>query len=84
MKIKFSENLRRLRKEKDITQEELSTFIGVSSQAISKWERGEGYPDITFLPSIASFFNVSIDELFGMNEIHYKEKRNEGEFGVQI
>ncbi|MBE6649827.1 MAG: helix-turn-helix transcriptional regulator [Ruminococcaceae bacterium] len=77
MKIKFSENLRRLRKEKDITQEELSTFIGVSSQAISKWERGEGYPDITFLPSIASFFNVSIDELFGMNEIHYKEKRNE-------
>ena len=77
MKFNLAENLRRLRKERDITQEELSSFIGVSSQAISKWERGEGYPDITFLPLIANFFGVSIDEIFGINEIYLQEKRSE-------
>lgn len=76
MKLNLSENLRRLRKDRGITQEELAGFIGVSYQAISKWERDEGYPDITLLPSIASFFNVTLDELVGMNEIQNKEKRD--------
>lgn len=76
MKLNLAENLRKLRKERGITQEELAGFIGVSFQAISKWERDEGYPDITLLPSIASFFNVTLDELIGMSEIQNQEKRD--------
>ncbi len=67
MTIYFGENLKRLRKEKELTQENLADFLGVSFQAISKWERCETYPDITTLPIISRFFNISIDELLGVN-----------------
>jgi|GEM_PF-300620 len=53
-----------LRKEKGITQEALARAIGVSAQAVSKWESG-GSPDIALLPRIADYFAVSIDRLFG-------------------
>ncbi|URZ18325.1 helix-turn-helix domain-containing protein [Clostridium felsineum] len=53
------------RKEKRITQEELADFLGVTKPAISKWESGQTYPDITLLPLIASYFNTTIDELIG-------------------
>lgn len=69
MDINIADNLKRLRKQREITQEDLANFIGVSFQAVSKWERGEGYPDITILPAIANYFNVTLDELVGMNEI---------------
>jgi len=69
MNINIADNLKRLRKQYDITQESLANFIGVSFQAVSKWERGEGYPDITILPTIANYFDVTIDELVGMDEI---------------
>jgi transcriptional regulator with XRE-family HTH domain len=69
MTMNIADNLKRLRKQKNITQEDLAGFIGVSFQAVSKWERGDGYPDITILPVIANFFDVTIDELVGMNEI---------------
>lgn len=61
MNIYLGENIKRLRRERDITQETLAEFLGVTFQSISKWERGESYPDITLLPAIAGFFNVSID-----------------------
>lgn len=54
----------KLRKEKSVTQEELASKVGVSSQAVSKWENG-GMPDAELLPRIADFFEVSIDTLFG-------------------
>lgn len=73
MNIMISENIKKLRKQKNITQEELSNYIGVSFQAISKWERGEGYPDITLLPTIVNFFNVTIDELFGIDQIRNQQ-----------
>ena len=73
MDIKISENLRKLRKQKDLTQEELARFLGVSFQAVSKWERNEGYPDITYLPAIANFFSVTLDELLGMGQIRSKQ-----------
>lgn len=76
MNINISGNLKRLRKEKDLTQDELAGFLGISFQAISKWERGDGYPDITFLPVLANFFNVTIDELVGMDEIRSTERLN--------
>ncbi|EPY2274037.1 helix-turn-helix domain-containing protein [Clostridium sporogenes] len=62
-KLLIGEVIYRLRKEKGITQEQLANFIGVSTAAVSKWESGTSYPDITLLPIIATVFNVSIDTL---------------------
>lgn len=53
----------RKRKEKGITQERLADYIGVSKASVSKWETGQSYPDIVFLPKLAAFFNITIDEL---------------------
>jgi len=72
----LAENLKSLRKEKNWTQEEMAEFIGVSPQSVSKWERGDTYPDITLLPSLANLFKVSIDALVGMNRINDEEARN--------
>lgn len=74
MNIYFGQNLKKLRKERDLTQENIADFLGVSFQSVSKWERGESYPDITMLPVIASFFKVSVDELLGVNEAENEEK----------
>jgi transcriptional regulator with XRE-family HTH domain len=60
----------KLRKDKGVTQEELAKAAGVSTQAVSKWENG-GLPDSELLPSIADFFGVSIDTLFGRNIAAY-------------
>ncbi|MBQ3086513.1 MAG: helix-turn-helix transcriptional regulator [Clostridia bacterium] len=68
MTIYLSENIKRLRREKDLTQETLAEFLGVTFQSVSNWERGESLPDITMLPEIASFFKVSVDELLGVNK----------------
>lgn len=51
------------RKEKGVTQDELANYIGVSKASVSKWETGQSYPDVTFLPMLASYFNISVDEL---------------------
>lgn len=67
MNIYFGENLKKLRQERNLTQERLAEFLGVSFQTISKWERGDNYPDITMLPEIASFFKISVDNLLGVN-----------------
>ena len=57
-------NIKQLRQEKHIKQETLADAIGVSAQAVSKWETGASDPDIALLPQLATFFGVSIDELF--------------------
>ena len=67
MSISIAKTIKTLRARKGITQEELAFHLGVTSQAISKWERDEGYPDITMLPLIANFFEISTDELLGVN-----------------
>ncbi len=60
----IGENIAKFRKAKGVKQDELARFVGVTAQAVSKWENG-GVPDTELLPKIADFFNVSIDELFG-------------------
>lgn len=64
MENNFNSCLKRIRKEKGITQEQLADKVGVSAQAVSKWELSS-YPDPQLLPAIADFLGVSIDELFG-------------------
>ena len=70
-------NIRRMRLEKGLTQEEVALHLGVSFQSVSKWERGDGYPDIEMLPTIAHYFGVSVDELLGVSEQAKKEKYDE-------
>ncbi|WP_368487970.1 helix-turn-helix domain-containing protein [Clostridium sp. BJN0013] len=61
------------RKEKGITQEQLADYIGVSKASVSKWESGLSYPDILLLPELATYFNVSVDELLGYSPQLTKE-----------
>ena len=61
------------RREKGITQEELAAYIGVSKASVSKWETGQSYPDITFLPQLATYFNISVDELINYQPQMIKE-----------
>ncbi|MIM38778.1 helix-turn-helix domain-containing protein, partial [Listeria monocytogenes] len=63
MKISLGAVITEKRKEKKVTQQELADFVGVSKAAVSKWETGQTYPDITLLPLLAAYFDVSIDSL---------------------
>ena len=77
MTIYLGENIKKLRRERGLTQENLAEFLGVTFQSVSNWERGESYPDITMLPEIAGFFKVSVDELLGLNKADAEKKANE-------
>jgi len=57
------------------TQEQIAEMLCVSPQSVSKWERGDTYPDITLLPALANLFKTSIDALVGMNKINDAEAR---------
>ena len=63
--MSFSDNLKAIRKEKNLSQEELAELLGVSRQAVSKWELGDGYPEAEKLLIIAGKLNVSLDTLMG-------------------
>lgn len=65
MKLKLCESIRELRRIKGVTQEMLANSLGVTAQAVSRWESGATYPDMELIPSIANFFGISIDRLFG-------------------
>ena len=73
MELKFAERLRKYRRDRDMTQEELAQKIGISPQSVSKWERDEGLPDVTMLPKLAGYFGVTIDALLGYDETAQKE-----------
>lgn len=90
----FGDNLYALRKSKGISQDEFAESLGVSRQAVSKWERNEAYPDTENLIAIAKFFNVKIDDLINTpidvseeinsdpkldNHVEYIEKEDENE-----
>lgn len=69
MNISLSEKLKSLRKEKNVSQEKLAEYLGVSFQAVSKWENGNTFPDILLLPDIARFYGITIDELLQVEKI---------------
>ncbi len=76
MKLNIGETIKRLRKEKEITQEEFAEVLGVSCQSVSRWENDSCYPDIELIPTIADFFGVSVDRLMGFDETKEKEAVN--------
>ncbi len=65
MQIKLGEKIRELRKRDKRKQEDLAAALGVTNQAVSRWEANGGYPDIELLPAIANYFHITIDQLFG-------------------
>ena len=66
--MSFSENLKQIRKEHHLSQEELAEFLDVSRQAVSKWEQGQGYPEVEKLLLLSNKLNISLDALMS-NEI---------------
>lgn len=74
MNIKLGEKIRTLRKSRNVSQEVLAQYLGVSFQAVSKWENGDNLPDVTLIPAIAIFFDVSTDELFDFNRLETEQK----------
>ena len=71
--IKLGERIKELRQRDGRTQDALAEELGVTAQAVSRWEKGICYPDMEVIPSIANYFNVSIDVLFGYD--HERSKR---------
>lgn len=69
MKTNLSNKLKTLRNEKGISQEKLAQYLGVSFQAVSKWENGVTFPDIMLLPDIARFYGITVDELLEVEVI---------------
>ncbi len=77
MEINLKEKLRTLRQKKKVTQEVLANYLCITPQSVGKWERGEGFPDITLLPKIAFYFDVTVDELLGVDQVKVEEAINE-------
>ena len=66
--VKFGAYISRLRKEHDMPQSKLADILNVTRQAVSKWERGEGFPDISILCEVANVFETSVDALLNAGE----------------
>ena len=76
MQLDLGQKIRELRRRDGRTQEALAEALGVTSQAVSRWEANGGYPDMEIIPSIANYFGISIDELFNFN-LYEMEKQVE-------
>ena len=77
--LKIGEKIKELRKKLNVTQEKFAEYLGVTSQAVSRWESGICYPDIEMFPAIANFFNISLDELFEADKKAEKLKKIQDE-----
>lgn len=75
--MEIGKQIKALRMAKEVKQEELADYLGISFQAVSKWETGASVPDIALLPNIAVFFGITIDELFQIpNEAEFERIEN--------
>ena len=79
--MSFAENLQNIRKNNHLSQEELAEMLGVSRQAVSKWELGEGYPEVEKLLILSNKLNVSLDSLMG-GSIPKNEPRGSSRSGI--
>jgi len=70
----IGEKIKNLRKKSNVTQEKFAEYLGITFQAVSRWESGICYPDLEMLPAIANYFNVTTDELLGVDISKNKEK----------
>ena len=76
MSKNFSDNFKSMRKQRGLTQEQIAETLGVSCQAVSKWETNFSCPDISLLPVIADYFGVSVDYLLGHDTSKQAEEIN--------
>ena len=74
MTNKIGEKIKALRKKANITQEKLAGYLGITFQSVSRWESGICYPDLEILPAVANYFNVTTDELLGVDIMNKQEK----------
>ena len=74
MNIKIGEKIKELRKKHNITQDKFAEYLGVTSQAVSRWENENCYPDVDLFPAIANFFTITIDELFESDRTQKRQK----------
>lgn len=75
MHVIFARKSEKIPNSKKLTQEDVAEYLGITAQSVSKWERGESYTDITFLPALANIFETSVDLLIGMDTIRAEETR---------
>ncbi len=66
--MKINEQIKKYRKEAGLTQEQIANYLGVSTPAVNKWERGISFPDVTLLPALARLLKVDLDTLFAFHE----------------
>ena len=71
--MNIGNNIKQLRQKKNLTQDQVAEKLGISYQAVSKWENNANTPDISLLPQIANLFDVSIDALFSENITDYSD-----------
>ena len=82
--MSFSENLKQIRREHHLSQEELAELLDVSRQAVSKWEQGQGYPEVEKLLLLSSELNISLDALMDMEMNHDARGKNENRSGLIV
>ena len=82
--IKIGKKIRLLRKNNDVTQDKLAAYLGVTPQAVSRWESEICYPDIETLPQIADFFGVGMDELLCYDSVQKESKIKEYLAGAEV
>ena len=82
--MSFSENLKQIRKEHHLSQEELAELLDVSRQAVSKWEQGQGYPEVEKLLLLSTKLNISLDALMSVEMNRGAEARNGNQSGLIV
>ena len=80
--MSFAYNLKQLRKEKQLSQEELAEILDVSRQAVSKWEQGIGYPEVEKLLLLSSILNISLDSLMATEITHEPNTEKQNVTGI--
>lgn len=82
--MSFAENLKQIRREKQLSQEELAEMLDVSRQAVSKWEQGSGYPEVEKLLLLSTKLNISLDSIMSTEIAQETNKKNTNATGTII